>query len=165
MPTINQLPLLASPAPGDQVPVYSTENGDARRLPLSELATFIESIIEPLEFGDGLQDDSVAYRIIPQVSKASNYTLVASDSGKHMLATAIGLTFTIPSSLVVPWPIGTALTFVNSAAGSISIAITADTMTLANSTTTGTRTLAQNGVATALKIGTGSWIISGTGLT
>jgi hypothetical protein len=165
MPTINQLPLLASPAPGDQVPVYSTENGDARRLPLSELATFIESIIEPLEFGDGLQDDSVANRILPQVAKSSNYTLVASDSGKHVLTTAIGLTLTIPSSLEVPWPIGTVLTFVNSAAGNISIAITADTMTLAGTTTTGTRTLAQNGRAEALKIGVGVWIISGVGLT
>ena len=165
MPTINQHPLQTTPSGADQVPVYTPNNGDARRLPLSELATYIQGLLDVPSFGDGLDPDSVAYRIIPQVSKASNYTLVASDSGKHMLATAIGLTFTIPSSLVVPWPIGTALTFVNSAAGNISIAITADTMTLANSTTTGTRTLAQNGVATALKIGTGSWIISGTGLT
>jgi hypothetical protein len=46
----------------------------------------------------------------------------------------------------------------------LSIAITTDTMTLANSTTTGTRTLAQNGIATLTKVGTTNWLIAGTGL-
>jgi hypothetical protein len=47
----------------------------------------------------------------------------------------------------------------------LSIAITSDTLTLVNSSTTGTRTLAQNGVATCIKIGATSWLISGAGLT
>jgi len=47
----------------------------------------------------------------------------------------------------------------------VSIAITTDTLTLAGSTTTGTRSLAQNGVATAIKVASTSWIISGAGLT
>jgi hypothetical protein len=37
-------------------------------------------------------------------------------------------------------------------------------MTLAGAGTTGTRTLAANGIATALKIAATSWIISGVGL-
>ena len=49
-------------------------------------------------------------------------------------------------------------------AGNLIIAITTDTMYLANSTSTGSRTLAQNGTATALKITSTSWIISGQGL-
>jgi len=42
MPTINQLPLLAQVSPGDQVPVYSPNNGDARRLPISSLLQFFQ---------------------------------------------------------------------------------------------------------------------------
>lgn len=42
MPTINQLPLLAQVSPGDQVPVYSPNNGDARRLPISSLLQYFQ---------------------------------------------------------------------------------------------------------------------------
>jgi hypothetical protein len=92
-----------------------------------------------------------------------------SDSGKHILHPAADTTarvYTIDSNANVAYPIGAALTFVNqNGAGAISIAITADTMRLAGAGTTGTRTLAANGVATALKITATEWIISGTGLT
>jgi hypothetical protein len=36
---------------------------------------------------------------------------------------------------------------------------------LANSSSTGTRTLAANGVATAIKVTSNAWIMSGNGLT
>ena len=42
MPQINQLPLLAQVSPGDQVPVYSPTNGDARRLPISQLLQYFQ---------------------------------------------------------------------------------------------------------------------------
>lgn len=42
MPTINQLPLLANVNAGDQIPVYSPNNGDARRLPISQLLNYFE---------------------------------------------------------------------------------------------------------------------------
>ena len=42
MPTINQLPLLAQVSPGDQVPIYSPNNGDARRLPISSLLQYFQ---------------------------------------------------------------------------------------------------------------------------
>jgi hypothetical protein len=42
MPQINQLPLLAQVSPGDQVPVYSPNNGDARRLPISQLLSYFQ---------------------------------------------------------------------------------------------------------------------------
>jgi hypothetical protein len=47
----------------------------------------------------------------------------------------------------------------------VTIAITTDTMTLMGAGTTGSRTLAENGIATALKITATTWVISGTGLT
>jgi hypothetical protein len=66
----------------------------------------------------------------------------------------------------VAFPIGTAVTFINqNGAGVITIAITSDTMRLAGAGTTGNRTLAANGIATAIKVTSTEWIISGTGLT
>lgn len=42
MPQINQLPLLAQVSPGDQIPVYAPNNGDARRLPISQLLQYFQ---------------------------------------------------------------------------------------------------------------------------
>lgn len=47
----------------------------------------------------------------------------------------------------------------------LTIAITTDTMRLSPGGTTGSRTLAANGIATAIKITATEWIISGSGLT
>lgn len=106
---------------------------------------------------------------VPQNSQSAAYTLVLADAGKHILHPSADTTarvFTIPANSSVAYPIGTALTFVNqNAAGVITIAITADTMRLAGAGTTGSRTLAANGIATALKITSTEWIVSGTGLT
>jgi hypothetical protein len=46
----------------------------------------------------------------------------------------------------------------------VTIAITTDTMYLAGSGATGSRTLAAYGVATAVKVTSTSWIISGSNL-
>lgn len=112
---------------------------------------------------------NVGYLNIPQNSQSAAYTLVASDTGKHILhpsADTTARTFTIPANSSVPYAIGTAITFVNqNGAGTVTIAITSDTMRLAGAGTTGSRTLAANGVATAIKIASTEWIISGTGLT
>lgn len=106
--------------------------------------------------------------VIPQNSQSADYTLVAGDAGKHILhpsADTTARTFTIPANSSVAFAIGTAVTFVNqNSAGTLTIAITADTMHLAGAGTTGSRTLAANGIATALKITSTEWIISGTGL-
>lgn len=105
---------------------------------------------------------------VPQNSKSAAYTTVLSDGEKHLLhpsADTTARTFTIDSNANVPYPIGTAITFVNqNGAGVLSIAITSDTLRLAGPGTTGTRSLAANGIATALKITSTEWIISGAGL-
>ena len=108
-------------------------------------------------------------RSIPQNSQSAAYTLVLADAGKHILHPSADTTariWTIPANSSVAFPVGTAVTFVNqNAGGVITIAITTDTMRLAGAGTTGSRSLAANGVATAIKITTTEWIISGTGLT
>ena len=42
MPTINQLPVLNTISSGDQLPVYSPNNGDARRTSIGSLLTFFQ---------------------------------------------------------------------------------------------------------------------------
>lgn len=108
--------------------------------------------------------------LIRQLIKTANYTLTLADAGRHILhpgTDTTARTFTIPENASVPYEIGTAITFVNQngTGGVVTIAITSDTMRLAGSGTTGSRTLARNGVATALKIAATEWIISGAGLT
>jgi len=107
----------------------------------------------------------IGYREAPLNSKTGNYTLIASDAGKTITMNGSSLTLTIPANASVPFPTGTVFIVINLASSALSIAITSDTLTLVNSTTTGTRTLAQNGVATCIKIGATSWLISGAGLT
>jgi hypothetical protein len=112
---------------------------------------------------------AVGFRTIPQNSQDAAYTLVLADSGKHILhpsADTTARTFTIPANGSVAFPIGTAVTFINqNGAGVVTIAITTDTMRLSPAGTTGSRTLAANGSATAIKITSTEWIISGSGLT
>jgi hypothetical protein len=105
------------------------------------------------------------YLGMPQNSTATSITLAATDAGKHVFVTVTGQTITIPANASVAFPIGTTVVVVNDSSVSTSIAITTDTLRLANSASTGTRTLASNGMATLLKIGTTTWIASGNGLT
>ena len=108
----------------------------------------------------------VGYMGIPQNSQNGNYNIVIGDAGKHIYHPAgqAAATYTIPANSNVAFTTGTAITIVNGSANNVSIAITTDTMTLANSATTGTRTLTANGVATCVKVTSTSWIISGAGL-
>jgi hypothetical protein len=111
---------------------------------------------------------NIGYLNIPQNSQSAAYTLVLDDAGKHILhpsGDANARTFTIPANSSVAYPIGTAITFINMTSQVVTIAITTDTMYLSSAGTTGSRSLAQYGSATAIKITSTSWIISGSGLT
>jgi O-glycosyl hydrolase len=104
---------------------------------------------------------------IQLVSKSADYTLTRADTGGgvlHPSSDANSRTFTIPSNASVAYPVNTVLTFVNDSANSVSIAITSDTLVLAGAGSTGTRTLAQYGIATAIKISSTRWYINGTNL-
>lgn len=106
---------------------------------------------------------------IPLNSQSDAYTLVLADAGRtilHPSADTTARVFTIPANSSVAFPVGTVVTFVNqNGAGVITLSITTDTMRLAGAGTTGSRTLAANGVATAIKLTSTEWIVSGTGLT
>lgn len=109
----------------------------------------------------------IGFKTVPQNIQNGNYTLVLTDSGKHIFKSAggAGETITIPANASVAFPTGTAVTFVNLGGGDLSIAITTDTLILAGTGTTGTRTLADTGMVTALKVSVATWVIAGSGLT
>lgn len=112
--------------------------------------------------------NNIGYLNIPQNSKSADYTTVLTDSGKcifHPVADNNARTFTIAANATVAYPIGTVLVFKNNAAAALSIAIDSDTLTLDGAGTTGTRTLAQYGKATAMKETSTSWSIGWTNLT
>lgn len=107
---------------------------------------------------------SLGYLGMPQQSKSSAYTTVIGDAGKHIYVTATA-TMTIDSNANVAYPIGTAIAFIAAAGATVTIAITTDVMYLGGTGTTGSRTLAAYGMATAVKVASTSWFINGTGLT
>ena len=107
---------------------------------------------------------SVGYQGIPQLSKAAAYTTVIGDAGKHIYVTSTA-TITIDSNANVAYPIGTSIMFIANTGATATIAINSDTLTLSGSGTTGSRTLAPFGMATAVKVTSTVWFISGNGLT
>jgi len=110
---------------------------------------------------------TLGYINTPINSQSAAYTLVLADAAKTILHPASdnnARTFTIPANSSVPYPDGTVITFVN-LINTVTIAITSDTMYLAGPGTTGSRTLAAYGVASAVKVASTTWVISGNGLT
>jgi len=102
---------------------------------------------------------------IPINSQSAAYSTTLDDAGHgilHPLGDNNARTFTIDGSL--SYPIGTTITFFNRV-NTVTIAISTDTMYLASAGTTGSRTLAVHGIATATKVASGQWMISGVGLT
>lgn len=119
--------------------------------------------------GAGLDVDATGFRGIPINSQSGNYTAVAADSGKMLLhpsGAGAGDTFTIPANASVAFELGTAITFCNMDSNSLAIASASDTLRREGTGATGSRTLAQYATATAVKVGTTEWLISGgSGLT
>ena len=111
---------------------------------------------------------TLGYQNIPQNSQSAAYTTVAADAGKcifHPASDANARTFTIDSNANVPYAIGTVIQFINMTSQVVTIAINTDTLTWAQGGGTGSRTLAQYGVANCIKIGTTQWLLTGTNVT
>jgi len=108
---------------------------------------------------------SVGYMGIPQSATATTATLNISDAGKHIYVTTNTQTITIPANSVVPYPVGTAITFVAGPSATTMTIANNDTMYLVGAGTSGSRTLAAYGTATAIKVAATTWFINGSGLT
>jgi hypothetical protein len=112
-------------------------------------------------------DDSRFYGPM-QNSQSAAYTLALSDAGGqvyHPSSDTTARTWTIPANATVAFSVGTKIDFVNDcAAGTLTIAITSDTLVMFPGGSTGSRTLAACGEATATKVSVTRWIITGPGL-
>lgn len=111
---------------------------------------------------------TLGYMESPINSQSAAYTTVLADSAKtiyHPNSDNHARTFTIANNSAVPYPLGTVLTFVN-AANDVTIAINNDTLNLLGyASNTGSRTLTAYGMATATKVASTKWVISGVNLT
>lgn len=109
---------------------------------------------------------SPVYAGIPQGTALTggSATLVLSDANRFIPNfSGAARTGTIPANASVAYPIGTAITFVEGGGASMTIAINTDTLQFGS--LTGSRALAANSMATAIKVASTTWFISGTGLT
>jgi hypothetical protein len=105
---------------------------------------------------------SVGFRGIPQNSQSGAYQLVLTDNGKHIANSTGG--FTIPANASVAFPVGATVVLFNNSASNQTISITSDTLRYAGTSNTGSRTLAQYGLATIVKVASTTWAISGAGV-
>ena len=106
--------------------------------------------------------DTLGYRGLPQNSQTSAYTLVLADAGKHISITTGGVI--IPANGTTAFPVGTAIVVFNNSGSNQTISITTDTLRQAGTANTGSRTLAQYGLATCVKVASTTWVISGAGV-
>jgi hypothetical protein len=106
-----------------------------------------------------LSDAKGEIRSVPQEIKSTSYVLQSSDHGKHISTTA-GVTLNTGI-----FTIGQNVTIFNNSSSSITITQgTSVTIYLAGTANTGSRTLAQRGIATLLCVGTNAYVINGGGL-
>jgi len=159
--TANKLSVFAATTSSELLGVISDETGSGA------LVFGTTPTITPAAAVAATSATTAGYMGLPQNAKTASYTLVAADAGKHIYfsGSTASQTLTIPANSSVAFEIGTTITFINLATVSVSIAITTNTMYLAGPGTTGTRTLAAYGMATAVKLTSTTWIISGNGLT
>jgi len=150
--------------------VYATSAGYASTASTASVALSVQggTVVGnvPVNNTNQLQ---VGYLAVPQVATNTNYTLQLTDQGKHVYSTTatVGQTVTIPDSVSVPFPLGTAVTIVLKGTGTIAISTgTGVSLYLAGSEDApSNRLLSANGMATILKVENNTWFINGTGLT
>ena len=87
MPTINQLPLLAQASPGDQVPVYSPNNGDARRLPVSSLLQYFQQTFASPTLATNVYTPGTGFNIAVPTPVAAQQWILIQPAGTLALGT------------------------------------------------------------------------------
>ena len=163
--TTDKLSVLAATTSAELAGVISDETGSGA-LVFANSPTFTGTVTgNPTAGTISTGASGFGYMGLPQnASTTGTYPVVAADAGTHIYSSATR-TVTIPANATIAMPIGSTLVFIAGSGATVTIAITSDTMYLAGPGTTGSRTLAPFGMATAVKITATSWIISGNGLT
>ena len=97
MPTINQLPVLSTVSSGDQLPVYSPNNGDARRTSIGSLLTFFQQSFASPTVSTNLYTPGAGFNITVPTPVAEQQWMLIQPAGT--LATG---TVTLPLNTGVP---------------------------------------------------------------
>ena len=87
MPYINQLPLLAQVSPGDQVPVYSPNNGDARRLPVSSLLQYFQQTFASPTLATNVYTPGTGFNVAAPTPVAAQQWMLIQPAGTLALGT------------------------------------------------------------------------------
>jgi len=113
-----------------------------------------------------LTPESIGFRGSPVASQDTNYTFILTDAGKTKLHTSgTGHTYTIPPTSSVAFPTGTVFIVANTGAGDVVVTRGSGvSLRKSGSATDANITLAQWGIASILKIGADTWVISGTNI-
>lgn len=164
-----------NPVAGDPL---SAADDHLRLIKSTVLATFpnITGAVSPthteLNYVDGvtsaIQTQLNALASVTQNAQNADYTLVLADANKHIYkSNTTAYAWTIPPNSAEAFPIGTTVTFVNAgSAGAITLTKGSGvTLVLAGDGTDSNKTLAAYGFATALKVATDTWFVTGVGLT
>jgi hypothetical protein len=97
MPTINQLPVLNTISSGDQLPVYSPNNGDARRTSIGSLLTFFQQTFASPTLSTNLYVPGNGFNITVPTPVSNDQWMLLQPAGT--LATG---TITLPLNTGVP---------------------------------------------------------------
>lgn len=133
---------------------------------LTGTQTLTNKTLTGLDSGSTVKDSAgnlygFGFRTMPQSSNTSG-TLVLSDSAKHLYLTG---NVTVPPNSSVAFEIGTVISVVSNATALVIQAGAGVTLKLANSASTGNRSVASNGVATMIKVAVNTWYVFGLGVT
>lgn len=110
-----------------------------------------------------INGEKVGYRDIPTVDSSSPITLSDETyNGKLLRVTSSTATITSSSALN---RVGFSCMIFNNSGGDLQVVQgSSTTLTLAGTTTTGTRTIANNGMATLIMKAQDDWVVAGTGV-
>jgi hypothetical protein len=97
MPTINQLPVLNTISSGDQLPVYSPNNGDARRTSIGSLLTFFQQSFASPTLATNLFTPGTGFNIAVPTPVAQQQWMLLQPAG-----TLASGTITLPLNTGVP---------------------------------------------------------------
>jgi len=151
---------------GGPIVTTGTISIDNTVVTLTGTQTLTNKTISGLDSGSTVKDSAgnlygFGFRTMPQSSNTSG-TLVLSDSAKHLYLTG---NVTVPPNSSVAFEIGTVISVMSNATALVIQAGSGVTLKLANSTSTGNRSVASNGVATMIKVATDTWYVFGLGVT
>ena len=87
MPQINQLPVLGQVSPGDQIPVFTPNNGDARRLPVSQLLAFFQQSFASPTLATNVYTPGTGFNVAVPTPVAAQQWMLIQPAGTLALGT------------------------------------------------------------------------------